>query len=70
MTAFADIFSEQNDDGVTIYYGYNKSSTTVYVTSSGSNSYSGIVNIPATITHNDTIYQVTIIRQSAFAGLH
>ena len=55
------------NDGVTIYYGY-RSNTAVYVTSSGSTSilYSGIVNIPATITHNDTIYKITSIGENAF----
>ena len=48
-----------------IYYGKNSDGKTVYVTN-GSNSYSGSVVIPSTVTDSGITYSVTEIGRSAF----
>ncbi len=51
-----------------IYYNINGNGTSVSVTykDTNYNSYSGTVNIPATVTYNETTYNVTSIGVSAF----
>ena len=55
-----------------IYYKFDENTQTATVTnksggySSGSNSYSGSITIPSTVTYNGTTYKVTTIGASAF----
>ncbi len=53
-----------------IYYNINGNGTSVSVTykDTNYNSYSGTVNIPATVTHDGTTYNVTSIGVSAFSN--
>ena len=58
-----------NADGKRIYYNYANNQTELTVTywgSSYSSSYSGIINIPESVTYNGTIYPVTSIGDDAF----
>ena len=70
--AFAHDIEVANADGVTIYYKLINNSTEVEVSyrgssfSSYSNEYSGVVNIPASVTYNGMTYPVTSIGESAF----
>ena len=64
-----DHFSAINADGTTIYYNTTSiEPLTVEVTnnSGNSNTYSGNVNIPKTVTHNGKEYSVTAIGERAF----
>ena len=69
--AFAHNFAVANDAGVTIYY-VKKSSTEVAVSYRGtyvsyySNEYTGVVQIPETVTYSGTTYSVTSIGSFAF----
>ena len=62
----------KNADGVTIYYTYMNNETELAVSYRGSgwyeysNEYSGVVNIPESVTYNGTIYPVTSIGKYAF----
>ena len=49
-----------------IYYNINGSNVTVTYYNTSYNSYTGTVNIPATVTYNGTTYNVTSIGSSAF----
>ena len=52
-----------------IYYNItSEADKTVEVTYSGSNSYSGAVTIPESVTYNGNTYSVTRIGESAFSG--
>ena len=53
-----------------IYYNLNSSNKTASVTHGNdiSNSYSGIVEVPSTVTYNKEKYSVTIIESFAFSG--
>ena len=70
--ALAHDIEVKNADGVTIYYRYNSDNTSVYVSYRGndydsySNEYTGVVNIPSSITYNGKGYSVTSIRYDAF----
>ena len=68
--AFAYDFAVTNGDGKTIYYKRINNSTEVEVSyrGSSSSSYSGVVNIPASVTYNGKTYPVTSIGSSAFSG--
>ena len=75
MLSFAHDFEVKNADGKTIYYNITSSSDlTVAVTYQGtsyseySNEYTGVVNIPATVTYNGKTYSVTSIGDHAFSG--
>ena len=64
-------FSAKNADGVEIYYNIISSEDlTCEVTYGGSSFssalYSGIVNIPASVSYNNKTYSVTSIGNSAF----
>ena len=71
-TTFAHQFEAKNDDGVTIYYNiidntevevcYRGSSYTLYT-----DRYSGVVNIPDSVTYLGTTYPVKSIGRGAFA---
>ena len=71
--AFAHDIEVKNADGVTIYYTYMNNETELAVSyrgssySSYSNEYSGVVNIPESVTYNGTIYPVTSIGYRAFS---
>ena len=70
--AFAHDIGVKNADGVTIYYTYTNNKTELAVSYRGSYSsdysdeYSGVVNIPESVTYNGMIYPVTSIGESAF----
>ena len=66
--AFAHDFAVKNADGVTIYYGLINNSTEVEVShwGSSSSSYSGVVNIPESVTYGGKTYPVTSIGDYAF----
>ena len=49
-----------------IYYGYDISTQTAYVTS-GDNKYSGIIDIPTSVTYNGRSLNVTAIGYGAFS---
>ena len=51
-----------------IYYDISGSNVSVTYKTTSYNSYSGTVNIPATVTYNGTTYNVTSIGPSAFQG--
>ena len=52
-----------------IYYNFSNEEGAVEVTAAPySNSYSGAVTIPATVSHNDTSYTVTAIGEWTFAN--
>ena len=63
---FAQDFEAVNSDGKTIYYNIT-SSTTVEV-SSFSSHYSGMINIPESVTYDGYTYSVTSIGNKAFYG--
>ncbi|MCH3923543.1 MAG: leucine-rich repeat protein [Bacteroidales bacterium] len=65
-----DFFPAVNSDGDTLYY-YITSSTspyTVEVFSGSGQYYSGSINIPSTVSHSGTTYNVTSIGGHAFHG--
>ena len=70
--AFAHDIGVKNADGVTIYYTYMNNKTELAVSYRGSYSsdysdeYSGVVNIPESVTYNGMIYPVTSIGEYAF----
>ena len=72
--AFAHDIEVANADGKTIYYTYINNNTELAVSYRGSyfsdysNEYSGVVNIPESVTYNGTIYPVTSIGDYAFSG--
>ena len=74
--AFAHDFAVANGDGKAIYYKYKRinNSTEVEVSyrgsssSSYSNEYSGVVNIPESVTYDGETYPVTSIGESAFSS--
>ena len=49
-----------------IYYNFNQTAKTAEVTNGGSESYSGAVNIPATVSFNGDTYSVTSIGDCTF----
>ena len=51
-----------------IYYNVSGTNATVTYKDANYNSYSGTVNIPATVTNGGTTYNVTSIGMSAFQG--
>ena len=70
--AFAHDIEVKNADDVTIYYKLINNSTEVEVSYRGSsffsysNEYSGVVNIPESVTYDGETYPVTSIGESAF----
>ena len=72
--AFAHDFAVANGDGKAIYYKRINNSTEVEVSyrgsssSSYSNEYSGVVNIPESVTYDGKTYPVTSIGKSAFSS--
>ena len=59
----------QNADGVTICYNYINEGTELEVTKNGySSSYSGVVNIPESVTYMNRTRNVTSIGNYAFSG--
>ncbi len=60
-------FSAVNADGKTIYYNISGTSN-VMVVFNGIGEYTGIINIPSTVTYNGTTYSVTKIGTNAFYG--
>ncbi len=69
-STFAYDFTAVNDDGVTIYYNRINEGKEAEVTydSLGYSSYTGVANIPATVTTNGTTLNVTSIGNWAFCG--
>lgn len=72
---FAHDFEAVNSDGKTIYYNItsSKEPRTVAVTYQGvdylySNEYTGVVNIPSSVTYSGNTYSVTRIGAYAFYG--
>lgn len=63
--AFAYDFSQENSDGVTIYYSYINDGQELAVSQSGAD-YSGIVKIPETVTFMNHTRKVTMIGIRAF----
>ena len=69
---FAHSIAVKNSDGVTIYYSWNNDKTKLSVCYKGSdpysstNSYTGKVVIPDSVTYNGTTYPVTSIGSYAF----
>ena len=61
-------FSQENTDGVTIYYNYINDATELEVVTGGNNSYSGDVAIPEEVTNKNITRKVTSIGSSAFSG--
>ncbi len=70
--ALADVFSQTNSDGVTIYYEayYEDGATTpiIKVTRSNPNYNEGVVVIPEKVSYNGTKYEVKAIGEGAFDG--
>ena len=72
IRAFAHDTSQNNSDGVTIYYKYNYNKTELSVSYRGlswseyANEYSGSVVIPASVTIGEKNYPVTSIDDHAF----
>ena len=69
--AFAHDIEVKNADGKTIYYTYTNNKTELAVSSSSSsysNKYSGVVNIPESVTYKGTTYPVTSIGDGAFSS--
>lgn len=66
--AYAHDIAVENADGVTIYYNYINDGAELGVTNKDGNisSYSGIVNIPGTVTYMDKTISVTSIEENAF----
>ena len=66
--AFAYDFTAVNDEGVTIYYNYinDRQEAEVTCETVGAKNYSGAVTIPATVTVDETILNVTSIGEDAF----
>ena len=68
----ANIIAVMNDDGVFIYYNYVNNKTELAVTYRGSsydsysNEYTGVVNIPSSVTYDGKTYSVTSIGSYAF----
>lgn len=61
----------QNANGVTICYNYINEGTELEVTKNGySSSYSGVVNIPESVTYMNRTRNVTSIGNYAFSGCH
>ena len=48
-----------------IYYGYNAETQTAYVTT-GNNPYSGVINVPSTVSYNGRTLEVKAIGYGAF----
>ena len=71
--AFAHDIAVKNADGVTIYYTYMNNKTELAVSYRGSYSsdysdeYSGVVNIPKSVTYGGRTYSVTSIGEYAFS---
>ena len=61
-------FEAVNEDGVTIYYNIISPTDKTCEVTSGSNSYSGIINIPETATYSSISFKVTSIGNYAFYG--
>ena len=51
-----------------IYYNFNSSTKTATVTYRSTNSYSGVITIPETVSYKGEPYSVTSIGSSAFEG--
>ncbi|MBQ0114117.1 MAG: leucine-rich repeat domain-containing protein, partial [Bacteroidales bacterium] len=78
LQVFAHEFEAVNSDGKTIYYNITSSAEprTVEVTYRGnpsssyphSNSYTGVINIPESVTYNGNTYSVTSIGERSFEG--
>ena len=68
LLASAYDIAVENADGVTIYYNYYNNGTELEVTNrlSGSNFYSGVVNIPEEVTYMGRTRKVTSIGELAF----
>ena len=72
--AFAHDIEVANADDVTIYYTYTNNKTELAVSYRGSSSssyskeYSGVVNIPESVTYDGKTYPVTSIGEYAFSG--
>ena len=68
----ANNIAVMNDDGVFIYYNYVNNKTELAVTYRGSsydsysNEYTGVVNIPSSVTYDGKTYSVTSIGSYAF----
>ena len=66
--AFAQHFAVDNADGKTIYYGFNGKGGVIVCNNNYTFYYSGVVNIPESVTYNGKTYPVTGIGGSAFYG--
>ena len=64
--ASAHDIAVKNSDGVTIYYNYINDGTELEVVAEGDQYYSGVVNIPETVTYMNKTRRVTSIGKSAF----
>ena len=73
VTSFAHDIEAVNADGVTIYYNFVNDLSELAVTFRGNtydeydDDYTGVVNIPASVTYNEVTYPVTTIADIAFA---
>lgn len=67
-TASAYDFAVKNEDGVTIYYEEINSIYLRVEVTSGPSKYSGIVNIPSSVTYEGTTYRITDIGDSSFSN--
>ena len=70
ITAAAHDIAVANEDGKTIYYVWTNGNTELAVSNrnSSSDSYSGNVVIPESVTYNGATYPVTSISSYAFYG--
>lgn len=69
IKAYGYDFSQENADGITIYYQYINDGKELEVTKDRmSGQYSGVVNIPETVTYMGKTRQVTSIGNEAFEG--
>ena len=66
--AFAYDIALKNSDGVTIYYNYINDGTEFEVVAWEEHYYSGVVNIPETVTYMNRTRRVTSIGERAFSG--
>ncbi|MBQ8866350.1 MAG: leucine-rich repeat protein [Bacteroidaceae bacterium] len=66
MPCFAETFSVENDDGVSITYEITSESTVSVV--SGESPYAGNIVIPENVTNNEIQYAVTAIGNMVFNG--
>ena len=65
MVSVVSLAQDAEIDG--ICYNFNKATQEASVTSKIADGYSDVVEIPSTVTHNDTVYTVTGIGDYAFS---